>query len=32
VLSRLLTIQYGLLPQPESKFERAMRLQGDDRR
>ncbi|HEX8600318.1 MAG TPA: CYTH domain-containing protein [Chloroflexia bacterium] len=31
-LSRLLTGQYGLLPQPESKFQRAMRLQGDDRR
>jgi inorganic triphosphatase YgiF len=32
VLSRLLTGEYGLLPQPESKFERAMRLQVDDRR
>ncbi|MDQ3705565.1 MAG: CYTH domain-containing protein [Chloroflexota bacterium] len=32
VLSRLLTGEYGLLPQPKSKFERAMRLQVDDGR
>ncbi|MDQ5824086.1 MAG: CYTH domain-containing protein [Chloroflexota bacterium] len=32
VLSRLLTGEYGLLPQPESKFERAMRLHVDDGR
>ncbi len=31
-LSRLLTGEYGLLPQPLSKFERAMRLRADDGR
>lgn len=30
VLGRLLVGEYRLLPQPMSKFERAMKLQGDD--